>query len=116
MSDQSKVVHHFTEFPEFENKGLEDNGISFPELEQILKEYLLSQPRETMEFKECFVRLEQENNEEVRIVEVTFQDHNMKNYTRLWGSKSNEDGRVLDMKVDAVDLETKEVVYERQLV
>ncbi|MFZ4453841.1 hypothetical protein [Salibacterium aidingense] len=116
MSDQSKVIYHFTEYAEFENTGLENNGIAFPELEQILKDYLLSQPGETMEFKESFVWLKQENNEEVRTVEVTFEDHNMKNYTRLWGTKSNEDGRVLDMKVNAVDLDTKEVVYERQLV
>ncbi|ASF38583.1 hypothetical protein CEH05_05465 [Halobacillus halophilus] len=115
MANESKVIHHITDYNEFKNTCLDNDGMAFPELEKIMYDYILSQPSETMKFQECVIKEEPGENEELRKVYLTFRDYNMNNYIRLWGFKSNADGRVVDMKVDALDPETNEVVYERQL-
>ncbi|MGP4063165.1 hypothetical protein [Halobacillus sp. H74] len=115
MNKEPKVNYHITDFKDFNRVCLENKGLAFPELEKVLEDYILSQPRETMEFKECWIEDEQVVEGEIRKVQVNFFDHNMGSYIRLWGSKNNDNDQVLNMKVDAIDLETKEIVYERQL-
>lgn len=106
------TVHHFNQWDDFEQKVLVEGVLVFPELEAVLRQYLLSQPREVMEFKECIIKEE----EGIRNVEVAFHDHRSDYYIRLWGQKSMKDDAVLEMVVDAVDLRTKEEIYKRQLV
>ncbi len=117
MKREPELIEHITDSNDFYEKCIENKALAFPELEKIMHDYILSQPKETMEFTECLIHEEQgENGEEdkIRNVHVSFKDHNSSNYIRLSGSKNN-DGRVLNMKVDALDMKTNELVYERQL-
>lgn len=116
MESETKLLHKFTDVKEFETEGLQNNGVAFPELEQVLKDYILSQERETLFFKECVVHLKQRGDGDVRTVKITYQDDDMNSDIRLWGARNEESGEVLTMSVDAVNLVTEEVVYERQLV
>ncbi|MBN8237284.1 hypothetical protein JF544_18725 [Halobacillus kuroshimensis] len=113
MGQNADLIHHYTEFASFEAEGLQKGEIDFPEFEKVLNDYILSQPKETMEFKECWVYKEQDG---LRTVRVDFYDHNLKNDIRLWGSRNPEDGQVKSLNVDALDVSTNEVVYERKLM
>ncbi|MCA1022686.1 hypothetical protein GLW04_00110 [Halobacillus litoralis] len=113
MSQNADLIHHYTEFASFEADGLQKGEIDFPEFEKVLNDYILSQPKETMEFKECWVYEEQDG---LRTVRTDFYDHNLKNDIRLWGSRNPEDGQVKSLNVDALDVSTNEVVYERKLM
>ncbi|SIS45793.1 hypothetical protein [Salimicrobium flavidum] len=116
MENEAKLLHHFKDVKEFETEGLQNNGIAFPELEQVLKDYILSQQKETLFFKECLVQLKQRSDGDVRTVKITYQDDDMNSDIRLWGARNEDTGEVLTMSVDAVNLVTEEVVYERQLI
>ncbi|ARI75969.1 hypothetical protein [Halobacillus mangrovi] len=115
MNNEPKASYHTTDFNDFNHVYIKHKELEFPEFEKIMNDYILSQPRETMEFQECWIEDKQMENVEVRTVQVNFLDHNTNNYIRLWGAKKNDDGQVIKMKVDALDFETKEIVYERQL-
>ncbi|MCA0972268.1 hypothetical protein LCM20_16790 [Halobacillus litoralis] len=110
MNQEPNIIHHYTKFEQLET-GLDESQLAFPEYEQVLRDYLLSQPRETMEFKNGRVS-EQEDGS--RTVHTEFHDHNGGNLIRLWGTKTAE-GNVSEMVVDAVNVETKELMYERKL-
>ncbi|WP_226577633.1 hypothetical protein [Halobacillus litoralis] len=114
-TEDSKANYHITKFHDFQSVCIENDGLAFPEFKKIMEDYILSQPKETMVFQECWIEDKQKDDMEVRTVQVNFLDHKTKNFIRLWGAKKNEDHQVLHMKVDALDIETKEVVYERQL-
>lgn len=115
MNNEPKASYHITDFDDFNHLCNENKGLDFPEFEKIMNEYILSQPRETMVFQECWIEDKQTDSGEVRTVQVNFLDHNTSNYIRLGGAKKNDDDQVIKIKVDAIDFETKEVVYERQL-
>ncbi|SDJ11820.1 hypothetical protein [Salimicrobium halophilum] len=116
MENEEKVIHHFTDFREFETEGLKNKGIDFPELEQVLSDYILSQDRDTLIFKECIVQMKQRSDGEIRTVKIVYQDDDMNSDIRLWGARNDQNGEVLNMNVDAVNLVTEEVVYERSLI
>lgn len=113
MTNESKQTFHITDFNDFNRVCVQNDGLAFPELKKMMEDYILSQ--DTMEFKECWIQDDQTDQGEVRAVQVNFLDTNSNNFIRLWGSKNNETDEVLNMKVDAIDLKTEEVVYERQL-
>ncbi|AKG04861.1 MULTISPECIES: hypothetical protein [Salimicrobium] len=116
MENEAKMLHHFTDVKEFENEGLQNNGIDFPELEQMLNDYILTQQKETLFFKECVIQLKQRSDGDIRTVKITYQDDDLNSDIRLWGAKKEETGEVLTMSVDAVNLVSGEVVYERSLM
>ncbi|CDQ17821.1 hypothetical protein SAMN05192559_102385 [Halobacillus karajensis] len=113
MTNESIETFHIADFNDFTRVCVENDGLAFPELKKIMEDYILSQ--DTMEFKECWIRDEQVEQGEVRTVLVNFLDTNPNYFIRLRGSKNKDNDQVLTMKVDAVDLNTEEVVYERQL-
>lgn len=115
MNNEPKASYHMTDFNDFHEICIENGELNFPEYEKIMQDYLLSQPRETMVFQECWIEDKEAEIGEVRTVQVNFLDHKTENYIRLWGAKKNENNEVIKMKVDAIDIETKEVVYEREL-
>ncbi|WLR59200.1 hypothetical protein [Guptibacillus hwajinpoensis] len=115
MNNESKANYHITDRDEFNQVCIEDQKMNFPEFEKFMHDYLLSQPKETMVFQECWIEDKQVEIGDVRTVQVNFLDHNSNNYIRLWGAKKNDDNQVVKIKVDAIDLETKEVIYERLL-
>ncbi len=57
-------------------------------------------PQGTLEFKECWISREYVEGEELRTVQVTFEDSKINKAVRLWGSKRNIDGKVLAMTMD----------------
>ncbi|WP_347860980.1 hypothetical protein U0355_09770 [Salimicrobium sp. PL1-032A] len=116
MENEEKVIHHFTDFREFETEGLKNKGVNFPELEQMLSDYILSQDRETLFFKECIVQLKQRSDGDIRTVKIVYQDDDMNSDIRLFGARNDENGEAINMSVDAVNLVTEEVVYERSLL
>lgn len=113
MSNETKQTFHIADYNDFNRVCVENDGLAFPELKKMMEDYILSQ--ESMEFKECWIQDEQVEQGEVRAVQVNFLDTNTNNFIRLWGSKNKDNEQVLDVKVDAIDLNTEKVVYERQL-
>ncbi|MGR9049533.1 hypothetical protein ACQ4XT_12990 [Halobacillus faecis] len=113
MPNETKQTFHITDANDFNRVCVENDGLAFPELKKMMEDYILSQA--TMEFKECWIQDQQVEEGEVRTVQVNFVDTNSHNFIRLWGSKNNQTEEVLNMKVDAIDLNTEELVYERQL-
>nr|WP_257207741.1 hypothetical protein [Bacillus cereus] len=43
---------------DFECTCLEKKGLGFPELEEVMFNYVLTMPQETLEFKECWISRE----------------------------------------------------------
>ncbi|MDZ4417012.1 hypothetical protein ORL59_25885 [Bacillus cereus] len=73
--------------------------------------YVLTMPQGTLEFRECWISREYVEGEELRTVQVTFEDSKINKAVRLWGSKRHIDGKVLAMKVDFLNLGTKELEH-----
>lgn len=115
MTVKPKLIYHFTNFREFELICLENEGLSFPELEKVMYDYVLNQPEKSIEFKECWIHHEQGKEGEIRTVQITFQDDNINKAVRLWGAREIESGKVLKMTIDFIDLDTLELEYEHQL-
>lgn len=111
MEKEPNIIHHYTDSEQLE-AGLHQGEVAFPEYEQVLRDYLLSQPKESMEFQEGKVS---QQNDGSRTVHTEFHDHNGGNLIRLWGTKTTE-GNITEMVVDAMNADTKELVYERKLV
>ncbi|PEQ27230.1 hypothetical protein [Bacillus thuringiensis] len=109
-------MYHFTNVLDFEYICLEKKGFGFPELEEVMFNYVLYMPQGTLEFKECWISREYVEGEELRTVQVTFEDSKINKAVRLWGSKRNIDGKVLAMTMDFLNLETKELEYEMDIL
>lgn len=108
-----KQTFQITDYNDFNRVCVENDGLAFPELKKMMEDYILSQA--SMEFKECWIQDQPEEEGELRTVQVHFLDTNSNHFIRLWGSKNKDTDEVLNMKVDAIDLNTEEVIYERQL-
>ncbi|MEB8944735.1 hypothetical protein P4H20_27050 [Bacillus cereus] len=52
------------------------------------------------------------DGEELRTVQITYEDSNINRAVRLWGSKREKDGKVLAMTMDFLNMETKELECE----
>lgn len=116
MQPKKEHIYHFTNVLDFEYICLEKKGFGFPELEEVMFNYVLFMPQGTLEFKECWISREYVEGEEVRTVQVTFEDSKINKAVRLWGSKRNIDGKVLAMTMDFFNLETKELEYEMDIL
>ncbi|QWH64101.1 hypothetical protein EXW39_28885 (plasmid) [Bacillus mycoides] len=116
MQSKKEHLYHFTNILDFEYICLEKKGLGFPEIEEVMFSYVLSMPKGTLEFKECWISREYVEGEELRTVQVTFEDSKIKKAVRLWGSKRNIDGKVLAMTMDFLNLETKELEYEMDIL
>ena len=116
MQPKKEHIYHFTNVLDFEYICLEKKGLGFPELEEVMFNYVLSMPQGTLEFKECWISREYVEGEELRTVQVTFEDSKINKAVRLWGSKRNIDGKVLAMTMDFLNLETKELEYEMDIL
>ncbi|MCP1399590.1 MULTISPECIES: hypothetical protein [Bacillus cereus group] len=116
MQPKKEHIYHFTNVLDFEYICLEKKGFGFPELEEVMFNYVLFMPQGTLEFKECWISREYVEGEELRTVQVTFEDSKINKAVRLWGSKRNIDGKVLAMTMDFLNLETKELEYEMDIL
>ena len=116
VQPKKEDIYHFTNVLDFEYICLEKKGVGFPELEEVMFNYVLSMPQGTLEFKECWISREYVEGEELRTVQVTFEDSKINKAVRLWGSKRNIDGKVLAMTMDFLNLETKELEYEMDIL
>ncbi|MBJ8154172.1 hypothetical protein CN463_27995 [Bacillus cereus] len=116
MQPKKEHIYHFTNVLDFEYICLEKKGVGFPELEEVMFNYVLSMPQGSLEFKECLISREYVEGEELRTVQVTFEDSKINKAVRLWGSKRNIDGKVLAMTMDFFNLETKELKYEMDIL
>lgn len=113
---ENKLIYHFTNFREFEFICLENKGLDFHELENVMYDYVLNQPEKTIEFKECWIHHEYKGDEEaIRTVQVTLQDDNVNKIVRIWGAKKLNSGEVLKITIDFLDVETKELESEHVL-
>ncbi|WP_139114505.1 hypothetical protein [Lysinibacillus xylanilyticus] len=116
MNIEIKVIHHYTNFGEFEFICLENKGLDFRELENVMYDYVLNQPEKSIEFKECWIHHEYKEDEEaIRTVQVTFQDDHANKIVRIWGAKKLNSGEVLKITIDFLDVETKELESEHVL-
>ena len=116
MQPKKEHIYHFTNVLDFEYICLEKKGLGFPELEEVMFNYVLSMPQGILEFKECWISREYVEGEELRTVQVTFEDSNINKAVRLWGSKRNIDGKVLAMSLNLLNLETKASYREIDLI
>lgn len=116
MQPKKEHIYHFTNVLDFEYICLEKKGLGFPELEEVMFNIVLSMLQGTLEFKECWISREYVEEEELRTVQVTFKDSKINKAVRLWGSKRNIDGKVLAMTMDFLNLETKELEYEMDIL
>ncbi|MEH0976435.1 hypothetical protein AB1I92_15650 [Bacillus mobilis] len=112
MTTEPKLIYHFTDLVNFELICLEKKGLAFPELEKAMYDYIRNQPKNSIEFKECWIHHEYVDEGEVRTVQITFQDDNINKAVRLWGAKLYDSGKVLKMTIDFMDLDTLEVEQE----
>ncbi|MGU3463086.1 hypothetical protein [Bacillus sp. D48C] len=112
MKSQKELIYHFGEFWDFEYICLEKKGLGFPELEEVMLKYHMYKPDENLEFKECWIHREFVDEEELRTVQIIYEDSKIKRVVRLWGSKRNKDGKVLAMTMDFLNIDTKELECE----
>lgn len=71
---------------------------------------------ENLKFQECWVHREFVDGEELRTVQIIYEDSKINRVVRLWGSKRNKDGKVLAMTMDFLNIETKELECEIDLM
>ncbi|MED0958278.1 hypothetical protein P4T59_00585 [Bacillus paramycoides] len=69
-------------------------------------------PDEDLEFKECWIHREFVDGEELRTVQIAYEDSKINKFVRLWGSKRIKDGKVLAMTMDFLTIDTKELECE----
>ncbi|MBO1582728.1 hypothetical protein [Bacillus sp. XF8] len=116
MQTKKELIYHFRDLEQFDDICLKKKGFGFPELEEAMFNYVFSMPENTLEFKECWISREYVDGKELRTVQVTFEDSNINKAVRLWGSRRKEDGKVLAMTMDFLDIETKELEYEMDIL
>lgn len=116
MKSQKELIYHFRKFWDFEYIALEKKGLGFPELEEAIFNYNMHKSDENLKFQECWVHREFVDGEELRTVQITYEDSNINRAVRLWGSKRDKDGKVLAMTMDFLNIETKELECEIDLM
>ncbi|PDY77400.1 hypothetical protein [Bacillus cereus] len=116
MKSQKELIYHFREFWDFEYICLEKKGLGFPELEEVMLKYNMHKSDENLEFKECWIHREFVDGEELRTVQIIYEDSKINRVVRLWGSKRNKDGKVLAMTMDFSNIETEELECEINLM
>lgn len=72
MHPKKERIYHFTNVLDFEYICLEKKGPGFPELEEVMFNYVLSMSQGTLEFKECWIFREYREGERLRTVQITF--------------------------------------------
>ncbi len=92
MKSQKELIYHFIEFWNFEYICLEKKGLGFPELEEVMLKYNMHKSDENLGFKECWIHREFVDGEELRTVQIIYEDSKINRAVRLWGSKRNKDG------------------------
>ncbi|MGI8282099.1 hypothetical protein [Bacillus mycoides] len=115
MKSQKELIYHFRKFWDFEYIALEKKGLGFPELEEAIFNYNMHKSDENLKFQECWVHREFVDGEELRTVQITYEDSKINRVVRLWGSKREKDGKVLAMTMDFLNIETKELECEIEL-
>lgn len=65
VQPKKEHIYHFTNVLDFEYICLEKKGGGFPELEEVVFNYVLSMPQGTLEFKECWISREYVEGEDV---------------------------------------------------
>ncbi|QWG30988.1 hypothetical protein EXW58_26240 (plasmid) [Bacillus mycoides] len=116
MKSQKELIYHFRKFWDFEYIGLEKKGLGFPELEEAIFNYNMHKSDENLKFQECWVHREFVDGEVLRTVQITYEDSKINRAVRLWGSKREKDGKVLAMTMDFLNIETKELECELDLM
>nr|WP_258171949.1 hypothetical protein [Bacillus sp. BH32] len=90
--------------------------MGFPELEGVMLKYNMYKSDENLEFKECWIHREFVDGEELRTVQIIYEDSKINRVVRLWGSKRKKDGKVLAMTMDFLNIDTKELECEINLM
>ncbi|MDC7735446.1 hypothetical protein PNF33_28850 [Bacillus thuringiensis] len=65
-----------------------------------------------MEFKECWIHREFVDGEELRTVQIVYEDSEINKFVRLWGAKRNKDRKVLTMTMSFLNIDNKELECE----
>ncbi|MGR5997761.1 hypothetical protein ACT7DF_22660 [Bacillus cereus] len=112
MKSQKELIYHFKEFWDFEYICLGKRGLGFPELEGVMLKYNMLKLDENLEFKECWIHREFVDGEELRTVEILYEDSEINKFVRLWGAKRNKDGKVLTMTMGFLNIDSKEFECE----
>ena len=112
MKSQKELIYHFRDFWDFEYICLGKRGLGFPELEEVMLKYNMLKPDENFEFKECWIHREFVDGEELRTVQIVYEDSEINKFVRLWGAKRNKDGKVLTMTMGFLNIGNKELECE----
>ncbi|OTW88246.1 hypothetical protein BK702_11610 [Bacillus thuringiensis serovar cameroun] len=112
MKSQKELIYHFRKFWDFEYIALEKKGLGFPELEEAIFNYNMHKSDENLKFQECLVHREFVDGEELRTVQITYEDSKINKAVRLWGSKREKDGKVLAMTMAFLNVDTNELECE----
>ncbi|MCU4733844.1 hypothetical protein OCE56_26810 [Bacillus cereus] len=92
--------------------------MGFTGLEEATFNYNMHKSDENLKFQECWVHREFVDGEELRTVQITYEDSKINRAVRLWGSKRERerDGKVLAMTMDFLNIKTKELECEIDLM
>ncbi|WP_241139361.1 hypothetical protein [Bacillus mycoides] len=112
MKSQKELIYHFREFWDFEYICLGKRGLGFPELKEVMLKYNMLKLDENLEFKECWIHREFVDGEELRTVQIVYEDSEINKFVRLWGAKRNKDGKVLTMTMGFLNIDNKELECE----
>ncbi|WP_241673866.1 hypothetical protein [Bacillus wiedmannii] len=86
MQPKKEHIYHFTNILDFEYICLEKKGFGFPEQKEVVFNYVRSMPQGTLEFKECWISRRYLEAEELRTVQVTFENSKINKAVGLWGT------------------------------
>ncbi|MGC9299286.1 hypothetical protein ACOIX7_03490 [Bacillus cereus] len=112
MKSQKELIYHFRAFWNFEYICFGKRGLGFPKLEEVMLKYNMLKPDEKLEFKECWIHREFVDGEELRTVQIVYEDSEINKFVRLWGAKRNKDGKVLTMTMGFLNIDNKELECE----